>query len=178
MLRKLLSTAIFSFILVAVSAAQDGSVTGTVTDASSGETLPGVNVVITEIERGASTNANGKFTISGVPSGTYTLRATFIGYKKTTQQIEVTAGQATTQNIQLASDVLGLDEVVVSALGFEQNADELGTSSSRVSGDDIAASGETNVVSGLSAKAAGVNITSTAGDPGAGSRIVIRYYRK
>lgn len=174
MLRKLLSTAIFTLLFAATSLAQDGSVTGTVTDSNSGETLPGVNVVITEIQRGASTDANGEYTLSDVPEGTYTVRATFVGFKQYKEQITVESGQTTTHNIQLSPDVLGLDEVVVSALGFEENKDEVGTSSSKVSGDQIATSGELDVVSGLSGKAAGVNITGTGGDPGAASRIVIR----
>ncbi|WP_138430382.1 SusC/RagA family TonB-linked outer membrane protein [Fodinibius saliphilus] len=174
MLRKLLSTAIFTFCFAAMSIAQSGSVTGTVTDASSGETLPGVNVVVTEINQGASTDTEGNFTIRNIPEGTYTLKASFIGYKEYTQQIQIEAGEQLVQDITLSSSVVGLDEVVVSALGFEEQADEQGVSSSKVGGDDIASSGETDIVAGLAGKAAGVNITSTGGDPGAASRIVIR----
>ena len=173
MLRKILSTAMFALFLAATAVAQDATVTGTVTDAETGETMPGVNVVIQELEIGASTDANGEYTITGVESGTYSIQASFVGYRTYTQEIEVSAGE-NTHNIQMRTDVLGLDEVVVSALGFEENRDEQGTSASRVSGDDIAGSGELDVVSGLSGKAAGVNITSTGGDPGAASRIVIR----
>ncbi len=173
MLRKLLTA--FSVVLLSASFAfaQNGSVTGVVTDANSGETLPGVNVVLTELQRGTSSNADGEYTIENVPSGTYTLEATFIGYKNVQTQVEVSSGEVQ-ENIAIQPDVLGLDEVTVSALGFEQNSDEVGTSSSRVGGEDIAASGETNVVAGLSAKAAGVNISTSSGDPGAASRIVIR----
>ncbi len=173
MLRKLLSMAMFMLFFAATSVAQNGTVTGTVTDSETGETMPGVNVVIQELETGASTDANGEYTITGVESGTYTIQASFVGYQQYTQEIEVDAGE-NVYNIQMAPDVVGLDEVVVSALGFEENADEQGTSSAQVSGNDIAASGELDVVSGLSGKAAGVNVTGTGGDPGAASRIVIR----
>lgn len=172
-MKKLLTT--LSIVLLSTSFvfAQNGSITGVVTDATTGETLPGVNVILVELQSGTSTDTNGEFTLNNLSSGTFTLRATFIGYKKFESQIEV-GSQEIVQNIALQADVLGLSEVVVTALGFEANADEVGTSSSRVSGDQVAASGETNVIAGLSAKAAGVNITSTSGDPGAASRIVIR----
>lgn len=173
MLRKLLTTAFVVLAAVTLSYGQSGSVTGVVKDAKTGETLPGVNVVIQKLHQGTATDANGNYTINNIPAGTYTITASFIGYKKYESQIEV-GSQQVTQNISLKPNVLGMQEVVVSALGFKENKDEVGTSSSQVSGDNIAESGETNVVEGLSAKAAGVNITSTSGDPGAASRILIR----
>ncbi len=163
-----------SGILLCSSAlAQTGSLSGTVTDAQTGEVLPGVNILLQELQKGTASGVDGSYTIENVPEGNYTLIATFIGYRRFRAQVEI-AGNEVTQNIELESDVLGLEEVVVTALGFEANADELGTSSSRVAGDQISASGEVDVISGLSAKAAGVNITSSSGDPGAASRIVIR----
>ncbi|MEL7834001.1 SusC/RagA family TonB-linked outer membrane protein [Fodinibius sp. Rm-B-1B1-1] len=173
MLRKLLSTAIFTLFLAATTLAQDGTVTGTVTDAETGETLPGVNVVINELQTGASTDAEGVYTISGVPSGTYTIQASFIGYRTYTQEIEVGAGE-TTHNIQMRSDVLGLDEVVVSALGFESDRDESGVSTSNIGGETVGETGEENLLNSLSGLASGMRVTSSGGDPGAGSYILIR----
>ncbi|WP_340106241.1 SusC/RagA family TonB-linked outer membrane protein [Rhodohalobacter sp. 8-1] len=172
MFKKLL-TVITILLFTFQLAYSQGSVSGTVTDARTGESLPGVSVVLTEIQRGASTNIDGEYTISDVPSGSYTLRASFVGYRTFETTVDVGTGEVV-QNISMRVDVLGLDDVVVTALGFEANADQSGNSSSRVSGEAIAGSGETNVVSGLSAKTAGVNIVSTSGDPGAASRILIR----
>ena len=172
MYRKLLPVIIFVGLLSTSLFAQSGSVVGVITDQNS-EPLPAVTVQIVELNRGTATNIDGEYTISGVPSGTYTLRASFVGYRTFETSINVGSGELV-QDITLRMDVLGLDDVVVSALGFETNADQSGNSSSQVGGQTIAGSGETDVVSGLSAKTAGVNIVSTSGDPGAASRILIR----
>ena len=66
------------------------------------------------------------------------------------------------------------DEVVVSALGFTENRDEVGSTSSIVNPDDIKRSGETTILNSLGAKASNVQISRSNGDPGAGSTIRIR----
>lgn len=172
MLRKLLVMAAVCLVSAGTAFAQTGTITGTVTDAKTGEALPGANVLVVGTSHGAATNAQGEYTITDVPTGKHTVRVTFIGYNKAKKKVTVSSGTVEL-NFQLSSGV-NLNEVVVSALGFKEQKDELGTSESQVSGDNIAKSGETNLVEGLSAKAAGVNITSTSGDPGAASRIVIR----
>lgn len=65
MLRNLLSLSIVC-LFTYTSAFAQGTITGTVTDAQSGETLPGVNVVIQELQRGTATDADGNYTISDV----------------------------------------------------------------------------------------------------------------
>jgi len=153
--------------------AQTASLSGKVTDASSGETLPGANVILKEIMKGSSTDSEGKYRIANIPPGTYTMEISFIGYKKKVQSIDIGTSDVT-MDITLEADLLGLQEIYVTALGFEANRDEQGTSSSNVKGQAIAESGENNLLTGLSAKAAGVSIVSTSGDPGAGARINIR----
>jgi len=173
MLRKLLSTAMFILGFVTFAVAQNGTVTGTVTDASSGESLPGVNVVITEIQKGASSDANGNYTISNVPSGTYTIRATFVGYKEYTKQITVGSGETITQNIKLASDILGLDEVVVT--GYATTTKEKSSVSVQsVGSEDIEARPNVSVTQRLSGQVAGLNIASSTGQPGGDTDINLR----
>ena len=101
----------------AVSAfGQTGKVTGTVTEAETGEPLPGVNVVIEGTQQGSSTGANGQYTILNVPPGTYTLRATFVGYvPKVIEDVRVNIDLTTTVNIELQAEAVGLDEVLVQA---------------------------------------------------------------
>lgn len=179
MKRRILHALSTLLILLIVSAfstdiyAQSGSVTGIITDSESGEALPAVNVVIEELQRGTATNAEGRYTIENIEPGTYTIVASYIGYARYTAQITVGAEQLT-HDISLQSELLGLEQVVVSALGFEENIDEMAVAQSRVTGDRITGSGEANLVSGLSGKTSGVNIISTSGDPGAGARILIR----
>src|SRR5690554_2362950 len=70
-----------------IAQAQTGAVTGRVTDADTGEPLPGVNVVVEELATGAATDVEGRYTISGLRPGTYTLRASFVGYEDQTQAV-------------------------------------------------------------------------------------------
>ena len=79
MFKKLLSLAILSSLFTVSAFAQSGTLSGTVTDASTGESLPAVNVVLTEIMKGASTNADGEYQITGIETGTYSLEVTYIG---------------------------------------------------------------------------------------------------
>lgn len=174
MLRKILSTAIFTFLFAVTAMSQNGSVTGIVTDAENGETLPGVNVVIVDLERGASTDANGQYEITGISPGTYTLRASFIGYREYTRKIEISSGETITHDISMSQEVLGLDEVVVSALGFESDRDESGISTSNIDGESISEAGEENLLNSLSGLASGVRVENSGGDPGAGSYILLR----
>jgi len=174
MLRKLLSTATFIFLFAAASVAQNGSVTGTVTDAKTGETLPGVNVVIQKLQQGAASGSEGKYTIRDVPAGSYTLTASFIGYNKFSKQITIQPGSELTLDIELHPNVVGLQDVVVSALGFQSDKDESGVASANISGEAVQTSGQENLLNSLSGLASGVRVTESGGDPGAGSYILIR----
>ncbi len=170
----ILSFVLALFLVPGLAWAQEGTIQGTVVDADTNEPLPGVNVALAESQQGAATSVDGEYEISGVAPGSYTLRATFVGYETYEQQVDVGAGETATVNIDLQPSALELDEVAVTALGFRTERDQLGASQSNVSGDAITQSGETSVLKGLSAKAPGLNVTSTGGDPGSGARIVIR----
>lgn len=94
-----------------------GIVAGTVVDSTSDEPLVGVNVVLLGTERGISSNAEGRFSMDQVPSGTYTLRASFVGYGTIQQEVTVQAGKTTRVSIALAPRATEMDEVVVGGRG-------------------------------------------------------------
>lgn len=175
MYRNVLSL-LFAFVLLPASLAwaQQGAVEGQVTDAETGDPLPGVNVVLEGTQRGAATSADGEYRIGNVEPGTYTLSASFVGYDAYTEEVEVQAGETTEADIEMVPSAVELEEVAVTALGFETDRDEQATSTSRVTGEDLAEAGEPSPIRSLSGKVAGVNITSSSGDPGAGARIQIR----
>jgi outer membrane receptor protein involved in Fe transport len=102
-------------VATAATAAAQGSIRGTVTDASTGESLPGVNVVIVGSNLGAATGFDGEYAITGVRTGEYSVQATYIGYEtKLFTSIRVRDGEATALDIELSEAVLSTEgEVVV-----------------------------------------------------------------
>ncbi|HKJ30928.1 MAG TPA: SusC/RagA family TonB-linked outer membrane protein [Balneolales bacterium] len=175
MLKKLLTATLLTFLMIPfVNVYGQGvSIVGTVKDGSTGEALPGANILVQELKRGAATDVDGKYIISNISPGTYTLIASFVGYKKS--QVTLTVGnEDVTQNFELQPDLLGLEEVTVSALGFQEDPDKSGGSASTVSGSKIEQSGSNELITGLSAKTSGLYITQSGGDPGSGASILIR----
>jgi len=172
MLRKLLTFIAFCFVMVPVALAQSGDITGTVTDSQTGEVLPGTNVFIPEANRGASTDADGEFTISNVPAGTYELRVTFIGYTTYTQEIEVGSGELQL-DIQLQPGNIGLEELVVTGYG-EFSKREFTGSVSQVGSETLENVPVASVGQALQGNVAGATISSATGTPGAVQDIQIR----
>ena len=130
MRKRLLTVAsLFLFLafgFVSAASAQTGGVTGTVADAETGETIPGANVQIVELNRGAATNPEGVYEITNVSSGTYTLRVSFVGYQVFQTPIEIPADETITRDIELEPGAIGLDEVVVTGYSQRRRADITG----------------------------------------------------
>ncbi len=160
----------FSFVFVLSSVwAQERVISGTVTSAEDGSTLPGVNVVVKGTTNGTVTDSGGSYKLT-VPGSGGTLVFSFIGLQ--TQELAI--GDRSVVNISLAQDVTQLSEIIVTALGIKVDKDKFASSVSTVQGGNVARSGETGLLQGLSGKAAGVQITKSGGDPGAGAYIQIR----
>ncbi len=103
----------FSFVFVASSLlAQERMVSGKVTSAEDGSSMPGVNVVLKGTTNGAVTDGDGNYKLS-VPSSGGTLVFSFIGMQTQEQAI----GDRSVVDVKLASDVEQLQEVVVTAQG-------------------------------------------------------------
>lgn len=174
MFKKLLTLGIFLLAPVAIAFAQTGSVTGTITDAKTGETIIGANVYINSVQRGASTNLDGKYTISNLESGTYTLRVTFVGYRNNTIEVNVGSG-VTTQNVELQRDLIGLDEVVVSGIASETSKAQSQVAVATVNAEQLTEANTYSSVSELlGGKAAGVRVNASSGNAGSGIRFDIR----
>jgi len=144
-------------------------VSGKVTSSEDGSPVPGANVVLKGTTNGTVTDANGAYKLT-VPSAGGTLVISFIGM----QTIEAVIGDRSIVDGALGTDVKQLSEVVVTALGEKVDKDRFASSVSTVVGGSVARSGETGMLQGLSGKAAGVQITRSGGDPGAGAYIQIR----
>ncbi len=108
------------FLVAALTAggsyAQTGKIAGRVTDAATGESLPGVNVVIEGTLQGTSTNLDGEYVIIGVRPGVYTVQASFIGYQtKRVEGVQVNLDLTATIDISLGEEVIMGEEIVVTA---------------------------------------------------------------
>ena len=165
--------ALLTLLLSGAAFAQTATVRGTITD-QNGDPLPGASVrIVDNTTVGASTDVDGVYEITAVPLGQQTLVATFVGFVEEQREVTLSAGQTVTANFTLRSGI-EIEGITVDALGFAQNQDQLGTSQSSVAGDALQRSGETSVLRALSAKAPGLNVTASGGDPGSATRIVIR----
>lgn len=142
-------------------------VSGTVTDGATNEPLSGVTVFEKGTTNGTFTDGNGEFSLT-VADDASVLVFRFLNYS--TQEVEASGSL----DIAMEEDVLLLDEVVVTALGIKREKKQLGYSVQSVGGDDVVRSGETNVISGLNSKVAGVQVISSTGSPGGASFIRVR----
>ncbi len=155
-----------SFILLSFIAFGQNKISGTVFD-SDGLVLPGANVIIKNTNTGVSTDFDGNFEIEADKD--QVLQFSYTGF----MTLEVIVGNQDSISISLQPSNQ-LDEVVVTSLGFTEKRDRQGSTYSVVSTGAVQRSGEATFVNSLSGKAAGVSISRTSGDPGAGSRIRIR----
>ena len=109
------STVMVLFLLVTAGNifAQSGRLEGTITDAETGEPLIGVNVIIEELTIGAATNAEGYFSVINIRPGTYTVRASMIGFTPVVvNDVRININQTTTLDFQMSEQVFSGDEVV------------------------------------------------------------------
>jgi TonB-linked SusC/RagA family outer membrane protein len=148
---------------------QQVSVKGTVTDANTGDALPGVNVIVRGTTTGVLTDINGNYAIN-VPNLSATLQFSFIGYL--TQEIAL-SGQ-TTLNVALTSSIEQLSEVVVIGYGTQKKATVTG-SVATVNGAALSKNSTANVSNALVGRLQGVIANNRSGQPGNDeSQILIR----
>ncbi|HEY5749648.1 MAG TPA: TonB-dependent receptor [Chryseolinea sp.] len=159
------------FMVVATAAfAQERTITGKVTDAETGDPLPGVNVVIKGSSVGTTADSDGKFSLA-VPGNEAVLVFSFIGF----QTIEMPVGNQTVINPALGPDMKALEEVVVVGYGTQRKVDLTGAVGSlRASDIDIGSKPITSPDQLLAGRVAGVQITNRSGDPGAPIDVRIR----
>ncbi|RMF31277.1 MAG: SusC/RagA family TonB-linked outer membrane protein [Bacteroidetes bacterium] len=144
------------------------TVSGTVTN-SDGLPMIGVNVLEEGTTNGTVTDLDGKYTLE-LTNPNATLLFSFTGYEPVREAV----GDREVIDVVIREDVEILDEIVVTALGFRERRDEMGSTYSAVHSEDIVRSGEATFLNALGAKASNVQIARTNGDPGAGTIIRIR----
>jgi TonB-dependent starch-binding outer membrane protein SusC len=150
-----------------------GIITGRVVDSASAQGIANVNVVIMGGQRGTLSREDGGFTLSNVPAGTYTVRASRIGYRPQTQPATVTAGGTVTLQFTVTRQAAVLSEIVVTGYGT-QRREAISGSVATVDADQANVGVVTNANQMLEARVAGVQLTQNNGEPGAGAQIRIR----
>ncbi len=113
---RIFAVMVLMCIAVPLLAGPNGKIAGRVTDRENGQPLPGVGVMLEGTTLGASTGADGFYTILNVPPGTYTLRFSMIGYTKTAvENVRVEIDLTTTINRQMAVTTIEAEEIIVTA---------------------------------------------------------------
>lgn len=144
-------------------------VSGKVTSSDDGSPLPGVSVVVKGTTLGTVTNMDGNYSLQ-VPQNAQALMYSFVGYRTHEAAIE-TRSQI---NVVLELDVIGVDEVVVTALGITRQKKALGYASQDISSEEVARANNPNLLTSLSGKIAGVEVRQSSGMPGAPATVLIR----
>ena len=153
-----------------VAMAQTRVITGTVTS-STEDAVMGASVIVTGTTIGTLTSVDGRYSIS-VPQNANSLTFTYVGMIRQ----EISIEDRSMIDVLMESDVVDLDEVVVTALGISKDKKALGYAVSEVKGDEMirARGGMSNPVNALQGKVAGLRITGSTGSLGGSSKIQIR----
>ncbi|MGE5449557.1 MAG: SusC/RagA family TonB-linked outer membrane protein, partial [Bacteroidales bacterium] len=167
-MRKVLLLTVMCFVLIGSAIAQH-SVSGTVVAESDGSGLPGVSVSEKGTGNGVLTDVNGKYSIK-VGNENGTLVFSFVGM--TTKEEPV--NNRSVIDVRLSSKDIGLDEVVVTALGIKRETRKLGYGMTEVKGEELAIANTTNPVQALQGKSTGLSIGASDGGLFGNSKIQIR----
>lgn len=165
-MRKLLSILLCLFIGIGLATAQTSKVTGVVISAEDGEPIIGASVVAKGTTTGTVTNFDGHFTLD-VPTSAKLLTVSYVGMK--TQDVHVKPNL----RIVMESAAEELDEVMVVAYGTAKKSSFTG-SASVVSGKEVEKLQTSNITKSLEGTVAGLQTTSSSGQPGASAQIFVR----
>ena len=154
--------------------AQQGSVTGQVTDKTTQQPIAGAQVLILGTSLQALTSRDGRYTIAKVPAGRYQMQTRLLGYASATVPVTV-AAEAATANFAMTAAAVPLDVVIVSAIGQEQTKREIGNAVAVVDAAKVIQEAAPDNASDLfNSRVPGVVVQQAGGTTGTSSRIRIR----
>ena len=156
-------------VITSAAFAQNVQVSGTVTDAGTGDPIAFASLQIKGTSLGTTTDENGKFIISAPSNGV--LIFSFVGYKNE----EVSINGKSVVDVVLSPDAESLDEVVMVAYGTAKKSSFTG-SAATVKSESITKRSVSNVTKAIEGLVAGVTSTSGSGQPGEGASLQIRGY--
>jgi TonB-linked SusC/RagA family outer membrane protein len=151
-----------------------GSITGSVVDSATGEAVAGATITVRDVSRSVASDTNGKFRITDLGAGEYTIVVRRLGYRQAAQRVVVAANVEATVRILLTPAPRVMDEVVTTATGAQRRR-EVGNLITTIAVDSIAASAPvTTLTQLLAGRAAGVQVLFTGGLTGVSAPISIR----
>mgnify|MGYP003575738804 CR=1 FL=1 len=156
---------LFFILILQSSIAQEKKVTGVVSDANG--PIPGVNVMIKGTKNGVQSDLDGKYIITAKTGDVLTF--SYMGFK----DVSLTVGSGSVLNAKMQEDGKELDEVVVVAYGTAKKTSYVG-SATQIKSEQLENRPLTNALSVLEGSTSGVQIQSSAGQPGAAPEIRIR----
>ncbi len=145
------------------------SVSGVVVDEGQ-EPLIGVSVVVKGTTTGTITDLDGKYSLSNVPN-TATIVFSYVGMQTQEQKMTPTTSVL---NITMRSDALVIDEVVVTAMGIQQEKKRMNFAVQSVGSETLTENKSPNFVNALQGKIAGLSVTNSSGSPNSGTQVIIR----
>ncbi|MGH7481417.1 MAG: SusC/RagA family TonB-linked outer membrane protein [Longimicrobiales bacterium] len=155
----------------AISAQQ--AVRGTVTDAQSGQPIPGAQVSVRGTNIGTIAGDDGRYLLPSVPAGRAEIRAEFIGYSPQSQTVTITSGDALTVDFEMGIAAIELEELV--AAGYvEQTRREVSAAISTIEAEALDNPVIASLDAALQGRAPGVQVIQNAGNPGNGITVRIR----
>lgn len=169
-MRKILLLKVFALLMLLTTTAwaQERTVSGRVTSVDDGSGLPGVNVVLKGTTVGTVTDSEGKFTLM-VPASGGVLDFSFIGFENT----QVDIGSRSVVDIQLATSITQLSEIVITSYG-QQEKRTLTGSVSVVKSESFQNLPINSIDRAIQGRAAGVQVTSASGAPGGALTVRVR----
>ncbi len=163
------------FLLPTQAVAQDGTVTGQVVAATTGQPINGVQINIMDTNLGGLSNVSGRFLIQRVPTGTYTVQAVYVGYGTQTQEVTVSPGGTASVQFELEVSAVAMDELIVTGTAGAVERRKLGTSAASL---DVTSVSEVTPLASfgqaLEGRIPGVRSIGTVGGVGAGRELRIR----
>ncbi len=119
---------LFLFIAIPVYSQTTGKISGKVTDQSTGDPLPGANIILEGTSMGAAADENGDFFIINLRPGTYSIQAQMIGYKPViVQDIQVSVNRTEYLEVKMSSTVIEGEVVIVTAQKVSVRKDQTST---------------------------------------------------
>lgn len=178
-IRRALTSALVSAFIGAPALAHaqqvaGGAITGSVVDAATKAPIPSAQIQVVGSSRGIVAGDDGKFRITNIRPGTYQVRVLRIGFQAQTRTVTITPATATTVDFALTPTVVNLDQVVTTATGASERKREQGNAVGTVTPEPVQLATAATPSQLLTGRVPGVDVQTSGGTVGSGSRIRIR----